>query len=81
MRDATLHVHASALAGALEGLRLSDGRPEPRLVVVDLDGLTAEQASEVPPSTGGVIVGTSSAPLPGYAEPLCSSLTLTLVAE
>ena len=65
-----------------EGLALDVGRPEPRLILVDLDGLTRGQAAlPTRPATGAVVIGTCSGRLPSYAEALCSSFELTLVPE
>jgi hypothetical protein len=78
-----LRVRPAGLAAALrDGLTLAGGRPAPRLVAVDLDGLTPEEI-HVPPArrAGTLVVGTSTTALPVYAAALCSSFDLTLLPE
>lgn len=71
------------LVGALaDGLVVDDARPGTRVLLVNLDDLTPEQAAvPIPSATGAVVAGTSSGPLPPYAEALCSRFALTLVPE
>ncbi|MET0951733.1 MAG: hypothetical protein ABWX57_00495, partial [Aeromicrobium sp.] len=61
-------VRAADLPGALAGLRLTEGFPAPRLIVVDLDGLTPSAASAATfRETSAVVVGVAPGPLPSFA--------------